>query len=340
MTYISSKIIKGRRYAYLTRPIRMPDGNVIKLSKLLSHDEKKNITTLVKKYGNYFDQKEIELAAKWAVQKYKAGHIFSAEEIRKIEIIKVSYNRLIKNVIKEQRKDIFDRFTANFTYDSNAIEGNSLTLKDVAVVMFDKESIPGKPLREIYETRNSCLVVDMLLKKRFKLEERDIVRMHHMLMRDIDPRRGYKILPNIIYRTEKEVHTTPPENVGKEMKGLIEWFNSSKLHPLERAAILHGKFEKIHPFEDGNGRVGRFLINAILVNSGYPPLIIRKTSRQAYMSALSAFDTGHEDKLKRFILERFKETYRKFFEVYASYADIQREKMKELWDNKNDDVWK
>lgn len=65
--------------------------------------------------------------------------------------------------------------------------------------------------------------------------------------------------------------------------------------------------------------MGRFLVNVILINNGYPPLSIRKTSRRSYMSSLASFDLGYEDRLKRFILEKFKETYRKFFEVYAKY---------------------
>ncbi|MDI6721719.1 MAG: Fic family protein, partial [Candidatus Aenigmarchaeota archaeon] len=205
--------------------------------------------------------------------------------------------------------------------DSNAIEGNSLTLKDVSIVIFDNENIAGKSLREIYETRNSRIVTGMVLKKKFSVNNRDIIKMHRLLMKDIDVRIGYKKIPNIIYRTEKEVQTTPPERVEKEMTQLIKWYESNKkIHPLELAAIFHGNFEKIHPFEDGNGRVGRFLINVILIENGYPPVIIRKTSRQAYMSALAAFDSGYEDKLKRFILDRFKDTYRKFFEIYVKYA--------------------
>lgn len=227
---------------------------------------------------------------------------------------------MIKKLDPERKKDIFNRFTVNFTYDSNAIEGSSLTLKDVSIIIFDKETVPNKPLREIYETRNFRLVVDLINRKKFKITHQDIIRMHRLLMKDIDVRQGYKKIPNVIYRTEKEVETTIPEAVEQEMTRLLEWYNTSQLHPLERAAVFHGRFEKIHPFEDGNGRTGRFLINVMLMNHGYPPLIVRKTTRQAYMAALAAFDKGYEEKLKRFLLKQFKETYRKFFEVYIQYV--------------------
>jgi Fic family protein len=321
MVSITWKKIKGRKYAYISHSFRLPDGKVNTVTKRLKEgEETKNRKRVVEKYKEFFAEKEKDLHAKWAVENYRTGYVFSPEEIKKTEEMRVAYGYLIKRLDKVRLKDVFDRFTANFTYDSNAIEGSSLTLKDVAVIMFDKESVPNKPLREIYETRNSRLVVDMILKKKFKISHNDIIRMHRILMKDVDVRTGYKKIPNVIFRAEKEVHTAPPENVEKEMSKLIDWFHGSDLHPLEKAAIFHGRFEKIHPFEDGNGRVGRFLVNVILVNNSYPPLIIRKTTRQAYMSALMAFDTGYQDKLKRFFLGRFKDTFRKFFEIYIKYA--------------------
>ncbi len=321
MVAVTWKEIKGKKYAYISHSFRLPDGKVTTITKRLKEgEETKSKNTLIRKYMTFFREKEKALSAQWAVNHYKTNYLFSAEEIKKIEEMRIAYAYLIKKLDKVRLKDVFDRFTANFTYDSNAIEGSSLTLKDVAVIMFDKETVPNKPLREIYETRNSRVVVDMILRKRFKISHKDIIKIHRILMKDIDVRAGYKKIPNVIFRTEKEVHTTLPEHVEKEMTSLIEWFHESKLHPLERAAIFHGRFEKIHPFEDGNGRVGRFLVNAILANNGYPPMIVRKTSRQAYMSALVAFDNGHEDKLKRFLLERFKNTFRKFFDVYVKYV--------------------
>ncbi|MBI2578335.1 MAG: Fic family protein [Candidatus Aenigmarchaeota archaeon] len=322
MVRVSWKRIGGRKYAYLAHSIRLPDGTVTTITKRLEEgDERKGSGALARKYSAFLSEKEKDMAGKWATKHYNGSYIFSSEEMRKIEAAGVGYARLLKKLDKARKKDILDRFTANFTYDSNAIEGNSLTLKDVAIVMFEKETVPGKPLREIYETRNSRAVVELIMRRKLGITQKDIIRMHRILMRDIDTRTGYKRIPNVIFRAEREVPTTPPEDVEKEMGKLIEWYNNSGLHPLEKAAIFHGRFEKIHPFEDGNGRVGRFLINVILVNSGYPPLIIRKTSRRAYMSALTAFDNGHEDKLKRLMLRHFKDTFRKFFEIYIRYAE-------------------
>jgi len=323
MSYLRRRKINGKHYIYLVKSVRMPDGKNKKIMKMLKDAEKKDsVKKLEKKYRNYLIEKEAVLNYKYTIRKFKSSYIFSEDEIRKLEKIKVKYKNLFRKLKKEQKKDIFDRFAINFTYNSNAIEGNSLTLKDVRIVIFNKSVIKGKDLREIYETRNSRRVTDMVLRKKFKISHKDIKKMHRMLMKDIDSRIGYKQLPNVIITMGREIKTTLPEKVQKEMNILIKWYNSNekKIHPLELATLFHGKFEKIHPFEDGNGRVGRFLVNSILINNGYPPIIIRKTVRGSYINSLRAFDLGHDDKLKRFMISKFKETFSKFFEVYAKYV--------------------
>jgi Fic family protein len=323
MVSIIKKRIKNITYVYLSKSLRLPDRRWKRIDKLLDKKEINiKLALLEKKYKEYFLQKEKELYTRFMHKNIKRSYIFSEEEIRKLENIRVSYKHLLRKLSKSQIKDIFDRFTANFTYNSNAIEGNSLTLKDVRIVLFEKGSVKSKDLREIYETRNSRNVVDLIMKKKFKISHKDIIRMHRILMTDIDERRGYKQLPNVILTNGREITTSRPENVEKEMDELIRWYNDfvGKMHVLEIVSIFHGKFEKIHPFEDGNGRVGRLLINAVLVNNGYPPLIIRKSVRSSYILTLRAFDGGYQDKLKRFMLEKFKETYRKFFEVYVKYV--------------------
>ena len=318
MTHLAVKKIKGREYRYLVKSIRFPDGSVKKVSKMVK--EEKSAAVLEKKYLDYFLQKEKEFNIKWALSKYNKKGIFTEEEISKLESIKVGYKSIIRKFSKEQLKDALDRFIVNFTYESNALEGNSLTLKDVAIVIFEKTYTKGKDLREIYEARNSREVLDLILRKKFRIRHESIIKMHSMLMKDIDTRKGYKKIPNFLLG--KRLETTPPEKVYSEMTNLINWYNQNieKYHPLEVASIFHSRLEKIHPFEDGNGRVGRFLINTILVNKGYPPLIVRKISRTAYFSSLEAADNGHYDKIERFLIEKFKNTYRNFFEVYAKYV--------------------
>ena len=310
--YFKDKTVKGKKYRYITKSIRLPDGKVASLEIIYKNQSKGELEKI-------FSEKENSEYLKYTLGKFKTDYIFTAEQFRKIEGIKVDYKKIIKRLSKISLKDLFDRFTANFTYESNALEGNSLTLKDVAIIMFENASIKGKDLREIYEARNSREVVELIMKNKFSVSEEDIIKMHKMLVRDTGVHEGYKIVPNVI--VGRDMKTTLPENVKEDMGRLVQWYNENreKLHPIKLAALFHGKFEQIHPFEDGNGRVGRFLINVILSNNKYPPLIIRKSQRMSYLKALDNFDKKHTDTLERFVLERFKETYKKFFEVYVKY---------------------
>ncbi len=316
--FLKEKTVKKKKYFYLAKSLRLPDGSVKTIEKIV--DKGKPLKELEKKHADFFIEKEKEAFANFAIKTYLQDDIFTKDQLKKIEAMKVEYQYTVKKFNKNQLKDAFDRFTANFTYESNAIEGNSLTLKDVAIVMFEKKVIPGKDLREIYETRNSRRVMDLLLKKKFDVEEKDIKKMHKMLMQDIDERAGYKLVPNFL--TGSDVELTPPEKVEKEMKQLLNWYEnaSQEMHPLQVAALFHGKFEKIHPFEDGNGRVGRFLANIMLINKGYPPLIIRSSQRQSYIKCLEDFHRGYTKNLERLFLEKYKATYRNFFHVYLEYV--------------------
>lgn len=311
--YFKDKKVKRKKYRYAVKSVRLPNGKIVSLEVIYKNQNKKELEKI-------FEEKEKKENLKYMLKNFETNHIFTSEEFKKIEDIKVDYKRIIRKLSKISLKDLFDRFTANFTYESNALEGNSLTLKDVAIVMFENASIKGKDLREIYETRNSRGVVDIIMKNKFSVSQEDIIKMHKILVRDTGVSEGYKKVPNVIM--ERSIKTTPPEKVKEEMGNLIKWhdYNKNKIHPVKLAALFHGKFEQIHPFEDGNGRVGRFLINVILINNNYPPLIIRKSQRIAYLNSLEKFDKKHSDNLQRFILERFKETYKKFFEIYVKYV--------------------
>jgi len=236
---------------------------------------------------------------------YKKSVIYNANLIKRLEEIRLEYKDVIKKFTKKQ-------------FQSNAIEGNSLTLKDVTMIFHEKKMSKNKDLREIYETINTRDAVELIFENKLKVNKDHIIKLHQILTKNTGIPFGYKRIPNFLLG--RNVETTPPEKVDIEMNNLIKWYHENQdMHPLERATIFHGMFEKIHPFEDGNGRVGRLLINIILINNGYPPLIIRKTQRLAYFGALEAFDNGHKDKLKRFIIEKYKNTHEKFFKIYVKY---------------------
>lgn len=315
MVSVRRRIIAGREYFYAERSFRLPDGKIKKMSKLVKDKEGKDD----KGVGDYFLSKQIESFQKFALENYRRDVVFTEDNLRKLEAIRVEYGEIIKRFSGKQVGDILDRFTVNSTYESNAIEGNSLTLKDVALILGEGVVPKNKDLREVYETRNTREAHELLFEGKVKINVRDIIKVHAVLVRDTGVQVGFKKLPN--YIVMRNLETVSPREVEGEVERLIDWYLSKKgkIHPLRLATEFHAKFERIHPFEDGNGRAGRILLNAILIENNYPPLIVRKTARLAYFSALEAFDSGHKDKLERFFIKKIKKTFDNFFKVYVEY---------------------
>jgi len=315
MVSIRTRKIKGKKYLYAEYSYRLQDGKVKKLSKYIKYLKQAK----EKETKDYFLVKEASDFSKYARKIYVPDSILTKEKIEKIELMRIRYAQLIKNLTKKQMKDILDRFTANFTYESNAIEGNSLTLKDVTLLL-EQNLIPKNgDIRDVYETRNTRIANEILFGHKIKINVPDILKLHKILVKDTGVSPGFKKMPNFLLM--RQTKTTPPENVEKEINKLVNWYHKVKgsKHPIVIAAEFHGRFEKIHPFEDANGRIGRLLINAILVDNKYPPLIIRKTMRQSYLSALGAFDNNHKTTLIRFLIEKFERTFDEFFELYVKY---------------------
>ncbi len=318
MPFISRKTINGKQRYYLEQSVRLPNGTIKKYSQYLKDYAPKKKQYAMQPALASLQAHIAKGLATAAASLYKKDTIFDELTIQRLEEIKLGYRDIRKKLNTKQLQDIIDRFAVNFTYESNAIEGNSLTLKDVTFLFFEKSVTKGKELRDIYEALNTRNALKRVFHKKLKMTEKDIIRLHKMLIEHTGVATGYKQLPNFLLG--KSVQTVPPEHVSQEMKRLLTWYvHNTHMHPIQRAAYVHGVFERIHPFEDGNGRVGRLLINIILISCGYPPLIIRKTQRIAYFKALEAFDHGHHDKLYRFLIEKYKQTYEQFFKVYVQY---------------------
>ena len=315
MVFVRAKEIKGKKHHYLEKSIRLANGKIKKISIYIKNYQPKMD---LKNYESILNKRINEELVRSATEKYQKGLIFTQLKLAKLEEIKLGYQNILKKLTEKQFQDIIDRFTVNFTYESNAIEGNSLTLKDVTYIIQEKKILQEKDLREVYETLNTRKALQWIFEKKPKLNERNILELHKIIVENTGVTLGYKKLPNFLLG--RNVQTTPPEKVGLEMKNLLRNYENNKnLHSLQRAALFHGNFEKIHPFEDGNGRVGRLLINIILLNNGCPPLIIRKTQRVAYFHALEAFDNKHFDNLYWFLVEKYENTYENFFKIYVQY---------------------
>lgn len=187
-------------------------------------------------------------------------------------------------------KNLHEDLILRWTYHSNAIEGNTLTLLETKVVL-EGITVGGKALREHFEAinhRDAILYVEDIIKKNEPFSEWQIRNIHQLILKNIDDENAGR------YRQQNVLisgaTTNPPDYtlLNDKMAQFIDWYNTDahKLHPLERAAKVHADFVGIHPFIDGNGRTSRLLMNLELLKAGYPPSVITVDNRLAYYEAL------------------------------------------------------
>jgi Fic family protein len=201
-----------------------------------------------------------------------------------------------------------EQFQIEMTYNSNAIEGNSLTLKETAFVINEGMTIKGKPLKDHLEAKNHKDALEYLYdlvsdSKRHTISDRLIRIIHQLVLQETDKEWAGRYRNSNVYIAGTS-HTPPDAiHVEHEMKELLKWIqtNNKRMHAIELAALFHHKLVHIHPFFDGNGRTARLMMNILLMQEGFPLVIILKNDRKRYYRCLEKADQGSYEELVRFI---------------------------------------
>ncbi|MBT4376046.1 Fic family protein [archaeon] len=206
----------------------------------------------------------------------------------KLEKIKDDFQKEWKRLPKSVKEKEKEEISIDFTYNSNAIEGSTITLHEVREIIQDKIS-PNKPIRDVKETEMHNKVFLKMLDRKEKITNKMLLDWHKNIFGETKPDIAGKYRD---YLVRVGSYIAPHWNeIRKTMNQIVDFSNKSKLNPVELAARVHYKFESIHPFGDGNGRIGRLLMNYILWHAGYPMLIIEYKKRSSYYSA---FPKGQE----------------------------------------------
>lgn len=204
-------------------------------------------------------------------------------------------------------KRLKGEFLVSNTYNSNAIEGNTLTLRETELVLRGV-TIDKKPLKDHLEAvghKEAFEYVCAIVKEKPKLTERVIKEIHSLVLSDMPQDKGVyrRVQVNIL---GAKVEPTNPIFIAEKMAALIKEYNSSEEPDLiKKLAIFHIKFECIHPFIDGNGRTGRLLVNLELMKNGFPPIDIKFADRTKYYNAFDAFNEKHDIKPMENLLKNY-----------------------------------
>ena len=217
-------------------------------------------------------------------------------------------------------KCIREKMLLEWTYNSNAIEGNTLTLMETKVVL-EGITVGGKTLKEHLETlnhRDAIFYVEEIVKNKEELTEWQIKNIHSLILKGIDDKYAGSYRDQKVIISGAEHKPPEPFLIREEMERFIDWYKNEgqKIHPIERASIVHIIFVGIHPFIDGNGRTSRLLLNLELMKSGYPPIIIRKENRLKYYNAL---DKSHTTKDNEDFINIVVEELNTTLDLYLEY---------------------
>lgn len=209
---------------------------------------------------------------------------------------------LPKTAIQRLREEMM----IEWTYHSNAIEGNTLTLQETRLILETGLTVGGKSLREHFEVFNhqeAIAYVESLISVEEPMMPFHVRQIHQLVLKQIDDENAgqYHNLPVRIVGSSHE----PPEpwEVSRLMTEWGDWVAAAecKMHPIERASQAHHRLVAIHPFIDGNGRTARLVMNLLLMRDGYPPTIIMKTNRRQYYRVLAQADNGQDGPLVNFV---------------------------------------
>jgi len=221
--------------------------------------------------------------------------VLTENEIKKIKELEAKKNFKIFHLSEEQ----WQRFSELFTYNTNAIEGSELNQKEVNQIL-EKDKWPeDKTKEDISEAYGVTEAIKFIRKTKEHISIELIKQIHETVFKNSKPfagklRQGIEVvvrdgLGNVVNQG------APSEKVVELLKQLIQWYNKykKKYPPILLATVVHNQFENIHPFQDGNGRVGRILMNNMLIKHGLPPVNIDFKNRRKYYESLQQYENNH-----------------------------------------------
>lgn len=300
MKFVRKKIIKNHEYYYLEYPLKVSSGRFT-VTKYIGDKLPQNFNDLL---GAYFDG--IAAAATNKIGDFAKAY-FAPKSILPVEQGRFWYQSMHCETMESDLKLFRSLFSILFILNSNRAEGSKVTRKDIEKLI-NRVQKPKTPLD--LEILNSLAALRFAFSATMKWNIKSIKILHRLLFERISPEIAGKLKrTNVTVNNEP---TTDWQNSKKELAELLRWFIKQKksTYPPILALEFHYKFEAIHPFEDGNGRIGRLLLNAFLLKSGYMPVIFFSENHGVYTDAISKARQGRKRKLAHYFINQLIKTKR------------------------------
>lgn len=301
MVYHEIRKVNGKKLNYLVYNKR-ENGKFKKKSRFIGE-------------GNFSKEKIQLLKEEFEKELKKENSVFlSKEQVEEIENLREAYAKKLGKFSREEFEKFEKAFFTELTYNSNAIEGNSLSLQETSLVINENLAPEGKTIREVYEARNHLEAIKFLKSWKKDLTEELILKIHAIILKDISGRFAGRYRENPVRVLGSDAKFPDYEKVPQLVKNLVYWYdlNKRKMHPFELAVVFSMKLVSIHPFVDGNGRISRLLMNFILLKNKYPWINVYMKQRANYLKAVRQANDEKYSYTLEFMINSLKENLKDF----------------------------
>lgn len=292
MVYHEEKRIGKNKFHYIVKTLRL-NGKIKKLRLYIGKGEKaeREIKELIKKNSSKLESRAKKLLSSMD----PLLGLLTEDEEKILKKIRENNQKKLRKMDKFAWKNYYEWFLVQFTYDTNAIEGSTLSLQDTSLILFENLVPKGKSPREINEVQNHKQAFDFILAYKESLTKKFILETHKKLMHNILWKDAGKFRNVDVYIRGVDMSPPPHSRVEQEFKNLMKWYakNKKRYNPIVVSAYFHSAFEAIHPFRDGNGRTGRLILNFMLRKEGFPMIDIKNRDKERYYSSLYESQKNH-----------------------------------------------
>jgi len=311
---VGVKRIRNNPYYYYQDSIKTKDGHKIITTQICRTDV--DSRQLIVMTRAVFFKHLLKILRNMGVAKGSTLYQFhnnpTAVDVHFLEVSKIICEQLLKNISLQERQDLETTIFVSYVHGTTAIEGNTLSKGETYDILISDLSPSNKSRNEIIEIANFNQVKKYLDSYTGELSSKLIKTIHKLAMIGIIDDHGRPIIAGEYRRDMRGIHrslisVSKPEDIEDHIDQAIDWYNFNrdlKIHPIEIASKFHQMFEEIHPFQDGNGRVGRELLNWMLSKSGYPRIYILREHRNIYLNALDEGNSKNYVPLIDFIIAR------------------------------------
>ena len=236
------------------------------------------------------------------------------EQVAEIERLKQAYSKMIERLNKEEFERFENSFFTELTYNSNAIEGSSLSLEETSLVINENLVPEGKTIREIYEAKNHANALNFIKSYNGILDEKLVLKLHSIILDGISERFAGRYREGSVRIFGSDARFPDASQIPQLMANLFYWYNKNKrnYHPFELAVIFSTKLVTIHPFVDGNGRVSRLIMNLLLKKKSYPWINIYYKQRSKYLEAVRKANEGDYSLITDLLIKTLRDNLKNF----------------------------